>query len=127
MIHLRAAKVAAVAQDIPPVVPTGDAEGDVLVIGWGSTFGSITAAVRAQREKGRKVGQVHLRHLNPLPGNLGDVLGRYRRVLVPELNMGQLLLVLRAKYLVDAVGLSKVQGKPFRQAEIEARIEELLG
>ncbi len=127
MIHLRAAKVAAVAQDIPPVVPTGDPEGDVLVIGWGSTFGSITAAVRAQREKGRKVGQVHLRHLNPLPANLGEVLKRYRRVLVPELNMGQLLLVLRAKYLVDAVGLSKVQGKPFRQAEIEARIEELLG
>jgi 2-oxoglutarate ferredoxin oxidoreductase subunit alpha len=126
MVKLRAAKVEAVAQDVPDAVPAGDADGDLLVVGWGSTYGAITAALRAQREKGRRVGHVHLRHLNPLPRNLGEVLGRYRRVLVPELNMGQLALVLRARYLVDAVSYPKVQGKPFMQAELEARIEEML-
>jgi 2-oxoglutarate ferredoxin oxidoreductase subunit alpha len=125
MVQLRAAKVAAVVQDVPDADPAGDPEGDLLLVGWGSTYGSITAAVRTQREKGRKVGHVHLRHLNPLPRNLGDVLGRYRKVVVPEMNMGQLVWVLRAKYLVDAEGFNKIQGKPFRQAEIEAKIEEV--
>jgi 2-oxoglutarate/2-oxoacid ferredoxin oxidoreductase subunit alpha len=126
MVHLRQAKVEAVAQDIPDLVPAGDANGELLIVGWGSTYGSITAAVRAQRAKGRKIGQIHLRHLNPLPKNLGAVLASYKRVLVPEMNLGQLLLVLRAKYLVPAEGLNKVQGKPFSQAEIEAKIEELV-
>jgi 2-oxoglutarate ferredoxin oxidoreductase subunit alpha len=127
MVSLRAAKVDAVVADVPDVVPAGDPDGDLLLVGWGSTCGAITAALRAQRAKGRRIGHVHLRHLNPLPGNLGEVLGRYRRVLVPELNMGQLALVLRAKYLVDAVGYPKVQGKPFMQSELEAKIEEVLG
>ena len=127
MVRLRAAKVEAVAQDIPDVVPAGDTSGDLLIVGWGSTFGPITAALKAQRAKGRKIGHVHLRHLNPFPRNLGEVLMRYDQVLVPEMNMGQLLLVLRAKYLVDAKGYNKIQGKPFRQSEIEARIEETLG
>jgi len=127
MVRLRAAKVEAVVQDVPDVVPAGDPDGDLLIVGWGSTYGAITAALRAQREKGRRVGHVHLRHLNPLPANLGEVIGRYRRVLVPELNMGQLLWVLRAKYLVDAVGYPKVQGKPFKQSELESKIEETLG
>ena len=126
MVHLRAAKVAAVAQDIPQVVPAGDAEGDLLLVGWGSTYGPITAALRAQREKGRKIGHVHLRHLNPLPPNLGDVLRRYRKVVVPEMNLGQLVWLLRAKYLVEAEGFNKIQGKPFKQSEIEAKIEEVL-
>jgi 2-oxoglutarate ferredoxin oxidoreductase subunit alpha len=126
MVHLRAAKVAAVAQDVPDVEPVGDADGDLLIVGWGSTYGAITAALRAQRAKGRRIGHVHLRHLNPLPRNLGDVLRRYRQVVVAEMNMGQLLFVLRAKYLVDAKGLNKIQGKPFKQSEIEARIEEML-
>src|ERR1700681_24260 len=127
MVRIRAAKVAAIAQDIPDIVPAGDAEGDLLIIAWGSTHGAITAAVRAQREKGHKIGHVHLRHLNPLAPNLGEVIARYKRVLVPELNMGQLLWVLRAKYLVDAVGLNKIQGRPFKQAELEQKIEEMLG
>ena len=127
MVRVRAAKVAAVAQDIPNVLPGGDPEGDLLIVAWGSTSGSITAALKAQRAKGRKIGHLHLRHLNPLPSNLGDVLKRYKRVLVPELNMGQLLWVLRAKYLVDAVGLNKIQGRPFKQAELEQKIEEMLG
>jgi 2-oxoglutarate/2-oxoacid ferredoxin oxidoreductase subunit alpha len=127
MVRLRAAKVEAVAADVPDVVTAGDPDGELLIVGWGSTFGAVTAALRAQRAKGRRIGHVHLRHLNPLPRNLGEVLGRYRRVLVPELNMGQLVWVLRAKYLVDAVGYSKVQGKPFMQSEIESKIEEVLG
>jgi 2-oxoglutarate ferredoxin oxidoreductase subunit alpha len=127
MVRIRAAKVAAVAQDIPDVVPAGDAQGDLLIVAWGSTHGAITAAVKAQRAEGRKIGHVHLRHLNPLPSNLGDVIKRYRQVLVPELNMGQLLWVLRAKYLVDAIGLNKIQGRPFKQAELEQKIEEILG
>ncbi len=126
MVHLRAAKVEAVVQDVPDVVPAGDPEGDLLLVGWGSTYGSITAALRAQREKGRRIGHVHLRHLHPLPKNLGEVLKRYRKVVVPEMNLGQLRWVLRAKYLVDAQGLNKVQGKPFKQSEIEAKIEEVL-
>jgi len=127
MIHLRAAKVEAVVQEVPDVVPAGDPEGELLLVGWGSTYGSITAALRAQRERGRKIGHVHLRHLHPLPKNLGEVLKRYRKVVVPEMNMGQLLWVLRAKYLVDAEGYNKIQGKPFKQSEIEGKIEQVLG
>jgi 2-oxoglutarate ferredoxin oxidoreductase subunit alpha len=126
MVRLRAAKVAAVAQDVPDVVPAGDPEGDLLLVGWGSTYGSITAALGAQRAKGRRIGHVHLRHLNPLPRNLGDVLKKYRKIVVPEMNMGQLLWVLRAQFLVDAEGLNKIQGKPFKVSEIEAKIEEAL-
>ena len=127
MVRLRAEKVEAIVQDVPDVVPAGDPDGDLLIVGWGSTYGAITAALHAQRAKGRRVGHVHLRHLNPLPRNLGEVLKRYRRVLVPELNMGQLVWVLRASYLVDAVAYPKVQGKPFMQAELEAKIDEILG
>jgi 2-oxoglutarate/2-oxoacid ferredoxin oxidoreductase subunit alpha len=127
MVRVRAAKVAAVAQEIPNVLPAGDPEGDLLIVAWGSTSGSITAALKAQRAKGRKIGHLHLRYLNPLPSNLGDILKRYKKILVPELNMGQLLWVLRAKYLVDAVGLNKIQGRPFKQAELEQKIEEMLG
>jgi 2-oxoglutarate ferredoxin oxidoreductase subunit alpha len=127
MVRLRAAKVAAIAQDVPDVVPAGDPDGDLLLVGWGSTYGSITAALRAQREKGRRVGHVHLRWLNPLPRNLGEVLARYKKVVVPEMNMGQLVWVLRAKYLIDAQGFNKIQGKPFKQSEIEAKIEEVIG
>ncbi|HET8925659.1 MAG TPA: 2-oxoacid:acceptor oxidoreductase subunit alpha [Candidatus Acidoferrum sp.] len=127
MVRIRAAKVAAIAQDIPNVLPEGDREGDLLIVAWGSTCGSITAALKAQRAKGRKIGHLHLRHLNPLPSNLGDILKRYKKILVPELNMGQLLWILRAKFLVDAVGLNKIQGRPFKQAELEQKIEEMLG
>ena len=127
MVRIRAAKVAAVVQGIPNVLPAGDPEGDLLIVAWGSTCGSITAALKAQRAKGRRIGHLHLRHLNPLPSNVGDILKRYKRVLVPELNMGQLLWVLRAKFLVDAVGLNKIQGRPFKQAELEQKIEEMLG
>ena len=127
MVRIRAAKIDAIVQDVPNVLPVGDPEGDLLIVSWGSTYGSITQAVKGQREKGRKIGHLHLRYLNPLPANLGDVLKRYKKILVPELNMGQLLWILRAKYLVDAVGLSKVQGRPFKQNELDLKIEEMLG
>jgi 2-oxoglutarate ferredoxin oxidoreductase subunit alpha len=126
MIRLRAAKVEALLADIPDTVPAGDPDGELLVVGWGSTHGAITAALRPVRQAGHRVGHVHLRYLNPLPANLGEVLKRYRRVLVPELNMGQLAWVLRAKYLVDTVSYCKVQGKPFKHSELKARMEEIL-
>src|ERR1700690_530763 len=126
MVRLRAAKVESVALDIPEIIPEGDPSGDLLIVAWGSTRGPITAAMKSHREKGRRIGHVHLRHLNPFPSNLGDVLKRYKKVLVPEMNMGQLVMILRAKYLVDAQGYNKIQGKPFKTSEIEQKIEEML-
>src|ERR1700722_7343479 len=127
MVRIRAAKVAGIVQDVPDIVPAGGDHGGLLIVAWGSTHGAMTAALNAQRALGRKRRQAHVRHLNPLPANLGDVIKRYKQVLVPELNMGQLLWLLRAKYLVDATGLNKIQGRPFKQAELEQKIEEVLG
>ncbi len=126
MVRLRAEKVAGIAQDIPDVVPVGADSGDLVIVSWGSTSGPITAALKSEKFNGRRIGHVHLRHLNPLPKNLGDVLMRYDKVLVPEMNMGQLVMVLRAKYLVDAEGFNKIQGKPFKTSEIERKIEQVL-
>ena len=96
MVRIRAAKIDAIVQDVPNVLPSGDPEGDLLLVSWGSTYGSITQAVKAERAKGRKLGHLHLRYLNPLPANLGDVLKRYRKVLVPEQNSGASLQTERA-------------------------------
>jgi 2-oxoglutarate/2-oxoacid ferredoxin oxidoreductase subunit alpha len=126
MVRTRAEKVEGIAQDIPDIVPEGDPSGDLLIVAWGSTAGPITAAMNTMRGKGHRIGHVHLRYLNPLPRNLGEILKRYRKVLVPEMNMGQLVMILRAKFLVDAESYGKIQGKPFKQSEIEAKIEELL-
>jgi 2-oxoglutarate ferredoxin oxidoreductase subunit alpha len=126
MVHTRAQKIANIAYDIPELKVMGPSEGDVLVLGWGGTYGSIVTACQRAQSKGWKVAQAHLRYLNPMPRNLGDVLKRYRKVLIPELNAGQLRMLIRATYLVDAVGLNKIQGKPFLVGEIEAKIEELL-
>ncbi len=126
MVRLRAAKVEAVAQDIPDLVPAGDPDGDLLIVAWGSTYGAITAALATARKKGHRIGHVHLRHLNPFARNLGEVMKRYRHILVPEMNMGQLSFVLRGKYLVDAQGFNKIQGQPFKQSEIETKIDEIL-
>jgi 2-oxoglutarate ferredoxin oxidoreductase subunit alpha len=127
MVRLRAAKVEAVGQDVPDVVPAGDPDGDLLIVAWGSTYGAITAAMKTQREKGLRIGHAHLRFLNPLPRNLGELFKRYRKVLVPEMNLGQLLLLLRAKYLVDAQGYNKIQGQPFKISELENKIQEIVG
>jgi 2-oxoglutarate ferredoxin oxidoreductase subunit alpha len=126
MIRVRARKVAGIAAEIPPTEVRGAPQGDLLVIGWGSTFGALTAAVQQAQAQGKGVSQVHLRYLNPLPPDLGDIVRRFKRVLVPELNMGQLVRVVRAEYLVDAVGLNKIQGLPFKVAEIIAQIDRML-
>jgi 2-oxoglutarate ferredoxin oxidoreductase subunit alpha len=127
MIRTRAQKIANIANDIPKLEVNGPDKGDLLVIGWGGTYGAIISAVQRAQRKGYKVAQAHLRYLNPMPKNTGDVLRRYKKVLVPELNAGQLRLLLRAEFLVDAVGLNKIQGRPFLVSEIEEKIEQLLG
>ncbi len=126
MVRTRAQKIANIAFEVPELAVEGPAEGDVLVVGWGGTSGAIKTAVERARRKGHKVAHAHFRYLNPMPRNTGAVLKRFRKVLVPELNRGQLRLLLRAEFLVDAVGLNKIQGKPFLVSEIEEKIEELL-
>ncbi len=118
MVRTRAAKVAKVAESYAPTEVLGDASGEVLFVGWGSTYGSIRQAVRTLRARGHQVGQVHLRNLNPLPADLAAIFGRYRKVIVPELNLGQLSFLLRGKLLVDVVSHTKVQGKPFKESEL---------
>ena len=123
MVRLRAQKVAGIAADIPELsVDDPDGDADLLVIGWGSTYGPITAGVRRARREGISVAQAHLQYLNPLPRNTGDVLRRYPRVLVPEMNLGQLAMLLRAEFLVDAVSYTKVRGRPFTAHELEEAI-----
>lgn len=126
MVRVRARKIAGVVREIPPTKVFGPESGDLLVVGWGSTFGPIEAAVRQAQAAGKRVAHVHLRHLNPLPPDLGDVLRRFGKILVPEMNLGQLVKILRAEYLVDAVGLNKIQGLPFKVGEIARRIEQML-
>ncbi len=126
MIRVRARKIAGMVREIPPLQVVGPQEGDLLLVGWGSTYGSITQAVRQLQASGHAVAHVHLRHLNPLPADLGDILGRYRHVLVPEMNLGQLLRLIRAEYLVDAIGFNKIQGRPFKVSEIVTRSLKLL-
>jgi 2-oxoglutarate ferredoxin oxidoreductase subunit alpha len=126
MTHLRAEKVDRIADSLPPLELHGDGEGDLLVIGWGGTYGAITSAVQAMKAEGFSISSVHLRHLNPLPNDLGDLLKKFKKVIVPELNLGQLSLILRAKYLVDAIPLTKVQGKPFKVSELRQAFHKQL-
>ncbi len=128
MVRLRQAKIDGIAADIEPLfVDDPDGSARVLVLGWGSTFGSIGAAVRRARNAGHAVAQAHLRHLNPFPPNLGDVLRRYDKVLVPEINLGQLALLLRGRFLVDVISYNRVRGLPFRAAELAGVIEDVIG
>jgi len=126
MTHLRAEKVARIADDIPPTEVDGEAGGELLLIGWGSTKGAIQGAIRRKRAEGKKVSWVHLRYLNPLPNDLGGILKKFKKILIPEMNTGQLAMILRAKYLVDVTTYSKVQGRPFKSAEIAGKIDEML-
>ncbi len=126
MVNIRAAKVAGIVRDIPPLEVDGPANGKLLVLSWGGTYGSCATAVGQVQARGGSVAHAHLRHLNPFPGNLGDVLKRYEKVLIPELNLGQLRLLIRGQFLVDAVGYNKVQGKPFTVSELEHKIETML-
>ena len=126
MVHHRAEKVARIANDIPDLEVTGNPEGELLVLGWGSTYGAITSAVERARADGLSVSAAHLRHMNPFPKNLGDVLSRFERVLIPEMNLGQLRMLIRARYLVDAVGLNRVTGRPLKTGEIVEKIGSLV-
>ena len=126
MVRVRHQKVKKITQEIPPIKVNGPEQGKLLVLGWGSTYGPIAAAVDDAQAQGHSVAHVHLRYLNPLPADLGDVLGRYDKVLVPEMNMGQLVKLIRAEYLIDAVGLNKIQGRPFKVSEVATRIARML-
>ncbi len=127
MVKFRAEKIARIANDIPLVEPWGEESGGLLVLGWGSTYGVITTAVQRARAEGKKVSAAHIRHLNPLPRNLEEVLRGYDRVLIPEINLGQLALLVRGKFLIDAEGLNKVAGRPFTISDITNKINEMLG
>lgn len=126
MTRLRAAKIEGIAKDIEPVRVRGERKGKLLVLGWGGTYGTLTTAVGALRTEGYEVSNAHLRHLNPFPPDLGELLQGFDKVLVPELNDGQLCMLIRARYLVDAIPFAKIKGRPFKVREIRARVLELL-
>ena len=127
MSLLRTEKVARIARDIAPLEVFGPPQGDLLILGWGSTYGAIRSAVERLQARGKKVAHAHLRHLHPFPSNTGEVVRSYRTVLIPEINLGQLRTVIRAEFLVDAIGFNLVRGKPFAISEIEIKAEQLLG
>jgi 2-oxoglutarate ferredoxin oxidoreductase subunit alpha len=123
MVRTRARKIAGIAREIPPTEVFGAHDGgELVVLGWGSTFGPIREAVKQARGRNQSVAHVHLRYLNPLPSDLGETLRRFRKVMVVEMNLGQLLKIVRAEYLIDAFGCNKVQGRPFKVSEIVNRI-----
>jgi 2-oxoglutarate/2-oxoacid ferredoxin oxidoreductase subunit alpha len=127
MTHLRQAKLEGIAADIPPAVLDGDPDADLVVVGWGSTWGAISGGIDRVQAKGHKIARIHLTHLHPFPANLGELLAGFDRALVPELNLGQLCKVLRAEFLIDATPVSKVRGLPFTAVEIETAILDALG
>ena len=118
MVKLRAEKVQRIADELPPVAVDGEKEGDLVIVGWGSTYGAIRTAVTKVRARGMKVSHVHLKYLNPMQKNVGEVLGKFKKVLVPEMNLGQLSGVLRMRYLIPTIPLDKIQGLPFKSIEI---------
>jgi 2-oxoglutarate ferredoxin oxidoreductase subunit alpha len=126
MCEIRAAKIAGIANNIPDLEVEGPEEGDILLLGWGGTYGAIASAARSLRESGKKVSHAHLRYLNPMPKNTQSVLGRFRTVLIPELNLGQLCKLIRSEFLVDPIGFNKVKGQPFLVSEIVEKVNEIL-
>jgi len=126
MVRLRAEKVQRVAQEIPPLQVVGETAGDLLIVGWGSTYGAILGATRALQKEAKKVSCVHIRHLNPIPEDLAPLLKQFKHVMVPEMNMGQLALILRARTLVDVQSICKIQGQSFKESEIIAKALEIL-
>lgn len=124
MVHIRAQKVANAAKLLPPQSVEGPASGDLLVLSWGGTYGACLTAVQQAQSAGLSVAHAHLRYLNPFPSNLGEILARYKKVLIPELNMGQLRMLVRSRYLVDAIGFNKIKGKPFAVTELVEKITE---
>jgi 2-oxoglutarate ferredoxin oxidoreductase subunit alpha len=127
MVNLRDQKIKNIANDIPDLEVKGEQEGELLVLGWGSTYGAITAAVHKIEARGLKVSHAHLKYINPFPKNLGDVLKRFKKVLLPEINLGQLSQILRNQYLIELVQFNKVQGLPIKASEIEEQILNIIG
>jgi 2-oxoglutarate ferredoxin oxidoreductase subunit alpha len=126
MVHLRQEKVDGIANDIPELKVEGEQEGDILMLSWGSTYGAAKTAYERLRASGHQLSFAHLRYMNPFPRNLGDILNRFQRVVVPELNLGQLQLLLQGKYLKKIIGIHKVQGKLFKSTELERELLALL-
>ena len=126
MVEIRAEKVTRIADDIPPTEVFGAQEGEILLLGWGGTYGAIRTVVENCVAEGLPIGHVHLRHLNPFPKDLGDILQRFKKILIPELNSGQLRQLIRSTYLIDTIGLNKVQGQPFHVFELHSKIDEIL-
>ena len=126
MTQLRKERIDIIAEDIPLTSVEGDADADTVIVGWGSTWGAITGAMRRLRAEGTKVAHVHLTHIHPFPKDLGEVLARFDNVIVPELNMGQLVKLIRAEFLVDAKPINKVMGQPFTAGELEREVLALM-
>ena len=125
MVKMRQAKVDRIVEDIPLAKVEGPEKGDLLVVGWGGTYGAIRTAVEAKRREGKSVSHLHLKYINPFQKNVGEILYNFKNVLVPELNLGQLSKLLRMKYLIPTESLNKVQGLPFKSSEIEKKIDEM--
>ena len=125
MVNIRAQKVENAAKLLPPQQVVGPQSGELLVLSWGGTYGSCLTAVQNAQAEGESVALAHIRYLNPFPSNLGEIISRYKQVLIPELNMGQLRTLIRSRYLVDAIGFNKVKGKPFTVTELHEKILEL--
>ena len=126
MVEHRQKKVDIIADHIPNAEPFGDKAGDLLVLGWGGTYGALRSAVEKSRVKGLSVSHLHLRHINPFPSNLGEVLVNYKKVLIPELNLGQLNMLIRSQFLIDTNAYNVIAGKPFSSNEILVEIEKLI-
>lgn len=126
MIKARAEKIEKIVQDVPKLEVYGDSEGDTLLVGWGSTHGAITSAVDKLRDEGHSVSSIHIRYMNPFPANLSSILHRFKTVIVPEMNQGQLVMLIRSRFLIDAVPLNKTQGKPFKISEIVSAVKEIM-
>jgi 2-oxoglutarate ferredoxin oxidoreductase subunit alpha len=126
MTHLRADKINGIAKSYDPISVQGDAQGDLLVIGWGGTYGAISSATKMLQDEGFSVSSIHLRHLNPLPNDLGDLIKSFKKVIVPELNLGQLSTILRSTYVTDIIAFNKIQGKPFKVAELREEFSKHL-
>jgi 2-oxoglutarate ferredoxin oxidoreductase subunit alpha len=126
MVRMRQSKIDGIANDLPPAKVDGDAKGDLLVLGWGGTYGAIRSAVEAKRREGKSVSHLHLKYIYPFQKNLGEILGNFKNILIPELNLGQLSKLIRSRYLLPTISLNKVQGQPFKSTEIEAKIDEII-
>jgi len=126
MVEIRQEKIDRIANDIPTLEVMGDPTADLLLIGWGSSYGAIISAVDEKIKEGEKVAYVHLKHMNPFPSNLGGIVAKYDTILVPEMNLGQLRTILQSNFLKPMLGLNKVEGQPFKTSEIKSKIDEIL-